>query len=147
MIDQRRFGDAAMWRARAALFAPATMPWAGWSRTTAASGRRKWPWTSVPPLVIFGFCTSAHHENSRRKRNRMRAGMVHITTYSHWPFCHVDMSFRVCTERFNPFRHRLRAALGALAMSDPSVTCDVHRGGRHVVSGVQAVKRDRTALP
>ena len=47
----------------------------------------------------------------------------------------------------NPFRHRLRAALGALAMSDPSVTCDVHRGGRHVVSGVQAVKCDRTALP
>ena len=39
-----------MWRARAALFAPATMPWAGWSRT-AASGRRKWPWTSVPPLT------------------------------------------------------------------------------------------------
>ena len=30
----------------------------------------------------------------------------------------------------NPFRHRLRAALDALAMSDPSVTCDVHRERR-----------------
>ena len=55
--------------------------------------------------------------------------------------------FKDSLHQLNPFRHRLRAALGALAMSDPSVTCDVHRGGRHVVIGVQAIKRNRTTLP
>jgi hypothetical protein len=77
MIDQRRFGDAAMWRARAALFAPATMPWAGWSRT-AASGRRKWPWTSVPPLT-------SSTSRARRTRAENATGCErgeHNTTYS-----------------------------------------------------------------
>ena len=46
----------------------------------------------------------------------------------------------------NPFWHTGRRALDAIATSDPSVTREVQRGGRHDVSGVQAVECDRTAL-
>ena len=47
---------------------------------------------------------------------------------------------------FNPFAHSLRAALDALATSDPSVTREAQRGCRHGVSGDRAVQRDHAAL-
>ena len=46
----------------------------------------------------------------------------------------------------NPFPQTGRRALDVLAMPDPPVTRDVHKGGRHDASGVQAVECDRTAL-
>ena len=46
----------------------------------------------------------------------------------------------------NSFSQTGRRALDVLAMPDPPVTRDVHKGGRHDASGVQAVECDRTAL-
>ena len=83
MIEQRRFGDAAMWRARAAPVAPPTMPCGpldGPGPLLAVLSGRKWPWTSVPPTAYLQRLQSA--ENSRRKRKSVRARRVHNTTYS-----------------------------------------------------------------
>ena len=48
--------------------------------------------------------------------------------------------------KLDPFAHSLRAALDALATSDPSVTREAQRGCRHGVSGDRAVQCDHTAL-
>ena len=46
----------------------------------------------------------------------------------------------------NPFWETGRRALDALAMSDPSMTCEAQGGRRYAVSGDLAVQLDHTAL-